>query len=131
MGRALTMFVVLFLVTAMAGCAMPTPAAAGDLSIALAVEPAAPVAGAEVTLTFTVTQGGQPLTDARVLVVRRMIGVVDPEDDIVFESVEQGAGRYSAATVFATAGRWDVQVVVTPAASEAQTASFTVDVVGP
>jgi hypothetical protein len=132
MRRSLTMLAVLLLAPALAGCASLTPAPpGGELSIAMAIEPATPVAGQEAALVFEVAQGGQPLEGARVLVVRRMIGVVHPGDDIVFESIDQGGGRYSAATLFAAAGRWDVQVIVTPAGGEARTASFEVSVNGP
>jgi YtkA-like len=132
MGRVFTLLAVLLLVAALAGCATAaTVTPGGALAVAMAAEPATPVSGGETTLIFTVTQGGQPLVGARVLVVRRMIGVVHPDDDIVFESVEQGGGRYSAVTSFATPGRWDVQVIVTPAAGEAGAASFEVDVAQP
>lgn len=123
--------IVLACLAPLAACGVPAPAPAGDLAITLAAEPATPLAGAPASLVFGVSSDGQPLAGARVLVVRRMIGVVHPDDDIVFESVEQGPGRYVAATSFATAGRWDVQVVVTPSAGEARTAAFTVEVAGP
>lgn len=132
MRRSLTLLAVLLLAPALAGCSSFTPAPpSGDLSITMATEPATPVAGQEAALVFEVAQGGRPLEGARVLVVRRMIGVVHPDDDIVFESADQGGGRYSAATSFAMAGRWDVQVVVTPAGGEAHSVSFEVSVAEP
>lgn len=132
MHRALMPLALLMLAAALTGCGMLAPTVAGSaLAVTMAAEPATPVAGRDATLTFTVTQAGQPIGGARVLVVRRMIGVVHPGDDIVFESLEQGGGRYSALTSFASPGHWDVQVIVTPAAGEAQTASFALEVAEP
>lgn len=112
---------------ALAACGAP----AGELAVTLAAEPATPLAGSPASLDIAVARDGEPLTGARVLVVRRLIGFVHPDDDIIFESVEQGGGHYLAATSFAAPGSWDVQVIVTPPASEATTASFTVEVAGP
>ena len=129
MRRLLMLLAALLLALALTGCTSFAPAAPGGaLSITLATEPATPVAGQAATLVFDVAQGGQPLAGARVLVVRRMIGVVHAEDDIVFESIDEGGGRYSAVTSFATAGQWDVQVIVTPAGGEAWAASFEVSI---
>lgn len=131
MKRSVAALLLLVCAAALAACGALAPAPAGELAIALTADPATPAAGAPVRLAITVESGGRPLAGARVLVVRRMIGVVHPDDDIIFESVEEAPGRYAAATSFAAAGRWDVQVIVTPPAGEAHTASFTVEVAGP
>ncbi|NTU82019.1 MAG: hypothetical protein HGA45_22010 [Chloroflexales bacterium] len=117
---------------ALGGCAVVAPPPAqGELTITLDTEPARPVAGSAATLAITAASGGQPLLGARVLVVRRILGVDHPGDDIIFESDEQGGGRYAATTTFAEGGRWDVQVVVTPSTGEAHTATFVVEVAQP
>ncbi len=113
---------------ALAACGVAPAAPAGELAIALAADPPQPLAGRPATLAITVARGGEPLTGARVLVVRRMIGVAHPEDDIIFESLERGEGRYTADTSFVASGSWDVQVIVTPPTGEAHTASFAVEV---
>jgi hypothetical protein len=120
----------LAMAAALAACAAPAPVI-GQLEIAMVPEPATPIAGEPATLAIAVSRGGEPVQGARVLVVRRMIGVVHPDDDIVFESVERGGGGYMATTTFAAPGRWDVQLIVTPSAGEARTAAFTVEVTGP
>jgi hypothetical protein len=113
---------------ALTGCGAAPPAPPGELAIALTAEPPQPLAGRPATLAIMVARGGEPLTGARVLVVRRMIGVAHPDDDIIFESLEQGGGRYAADTSFVASGSWDVQVIVTPPTGEARTANFAVEV---
>lgn len=129
-GTAAALFVLVWAV-ALGGCGAPAPAPPGELAIALATEPATPLAGAPASLDIAVGRGGQPLAGARVLVVRRQIGVVHPDDEIIFESVERGGGHYLADTSFVAPGRWDVQVIVTPSTGVAQTAAFVVEVAEP
>lgn len=114
-------------------CAAPAPQAQtlGELRITMATEPAPPLVDRTTRLIIDVERGETALEGARVLVVRRMLGMEHPGDDTVFESQDLGGGRYVAETTFVMGGRWDVQLIVTPPGGTADTATFVINVEQP
>lgn len=107
---------ILFFLFTLAGCGVaPTLVTQGELSVALATEPAPPLAGRDTLVTLTLTEAGAPLSGATVGLRRSMPGMTHDSDQDLVPAAELGDGRYQATTSFTMGGRWDVVVVISAA----------------
>jgi hypothetical protein len=122
----------LVLVLLLGGCGATSQVTVnGDLRLALTTEPAPPLAGRPVSLTFELQRAGALVDTAEIRVTRSMAGMGHPSDQAAVPARPAAQGRYVAEQEFPMGGRWDVQAAITFEDGRSEVVVFAVEVEQP